>query len=214
MHLNLRQRLQSTNRRVEHVYFVETGVLSVLAVGADRRQVEVALIGREGMTGCNLIYGIDKSPCDIVVQVAGQGFAIAAEDFRKLMATAAGFASCVNRFAHGLSIQILHGGLASAHGKIDERLARWLLMVHDRIDGDEMSITHETMALMLGVRRAGVTISIQQLEAVGAIRAARGLVCILDRPKLEACSKGLYGQPELELARLFPPVPDRPPLPS
>ena len=201
--LALRQRLQSTNRRIEQVYFLESGVASVLAIGSDRRQAEVAIIGREGMTGSSLLHGIDRSHCDIAVQIEGKAHAIPTEEFRRIMAAAPSIAECMHRYAHALTIQLAHNGLASTHGKIDERLARWLLMVHDRMDGDEMSITHENIALMLGVRRAGVTIAIQQFEANGLIDAGRGVVRIVDRVGLQACANGFYGLPEAESQRLF-----------
>jgi CRP-like cAMP-binding protein len=202
--LNLRQRLQSTNRRIEQVYFFESGVASLMAIGAERRQAEVAIIGREGMTGCSLLLGVDRSHCDIVVQVEGEGHMISVEDLRQVLATAPGAVACMQRYVHALAVQTAHCGLASAHGKIEERLARWLLMVHDRMDGHAMSITHENMALMLGVRRAGVTIAIQQFEAKGLVKAERGLVRILDRAGLETCANGFYGLPEAEIERLFP----------
>ena len=202
--LNLRQRLQTTNRRIEQVCFPEAGVASLLTIGADRRQAEVAIIGREGMTGGSLILGIDRSHCDIIVQVEGRGHAISTEDYRQVLDSAPGAFGCMQRYLHALTVQSAHCGLASAHGKIDERLARWLLMVHDRMDGDAMSITHENMALMLGVRRAGVTIAIQQFETKGLVKAERGLVRIVDRLGLETCANAFYGLPEAEIKRLFP----------
>ena len=101
-----------------------------------------------------------------------------------------------------MSIQSAHTALANATAKIDERLARWLLMAHDRVDGDEIPLTHEFLALMLGVRRAGVTVALQMLEGNGLVGSSRGVVHIINRRGLARLADGLYGTPEAEAARL------------
>lgn len=105
--------------------------------------------------------------------------------------------------AYLFMVQVAHTALANAHGQLEERLARWLLMACDRSDGDEMVLTHEFLALMLGVRRAGVTTALQHLTARGLIETARGSVTIRDREGLEESAAGLYGVPEAEFERLF-----------
>src|SRR5262245_21149161 len=203
--LKFRQRLELGNRKIKSACFVECGIVSVVAVGCgDRRQAEIAVVGREGMTGLAIVLGADRSPNETFVRVEGEGHSIAADDLRKAMSESSSLAGCLLRYAHVFSVQAGHTALANAEGKIEERLARWLLMAHDRVDGDELHLTHEFLAVMLGVRRAGVTTALHQLEAEGLISTARGMVVVLDRAGLEENANGLYGVPEAEFDRLFP----------
>jgi CRP-like cAMP-binding protein len=110
---------------------------------------------------------------------------------------------CFLRYAHIFGVQSVYTALANARGSIEERLARWLLMTRDRVDGDEMLLTHEFIALMLGVRRARVTTALQAFEGRGLIETARGCVTVKDRDGLEESANGLYGPPEAEFERMF-----------
>lgn len=202
--LKFRQRLQSSNRQIKNVYFPERGIASVVAVcGSERRQAEVAIVGREGMTGLPVVHGADRSPCDVFVQADGEGQCISADNLREAMEQSASLLRCFLRFAHVFSVQAGYTALANAQGKIEERLARWLLMAQDRIEADELVLTHEFLALMLGVRRAGVTTALGHFENKGVIETARGAVTVKDRDGLEECANGLYGVPEAEFERLF-----------
>jgi CRP-like cAMP-binding protein len=202
--LKFRQRLQSANRQIKNVYFLDSGIASVVAVcGGERRQTEVAIVGREGMTGLPVVHGADRSPCDVFIQAEGAGQCISADNLREAMDQSASLLRCFLRFAHVFSVQAGYTALANAHGKIEERLARWLLMTQDRIEADELVLTHEFMALMLGVRRAGVTVALQHFEAKGVVETSRGAVTVRDRDGLEECANGLYGAPEAEFERLF-----------
>ena len=107
------------------------------------------------------------------------------------------------RYAYVFAVQAGHTALANAHGKIEERLARWLLMAHDRLEGDDLHLTHELLSTMLGVRRAGITTALHELEKLALISTVRGCVTILDRSGLEQSANGLYGVPEAEFERLF-----------
>jgi CRP-like cAMP-binding protein len=190
---------------VKNVYFPESGLGSVVGFGGgESRQAEVAVVGREGMTGLPVVLGVGRSPCDIFMQVEGTGQRVSAEDLRAVMDQSATLLRCFLRFAHVFSVQSGYTALANARGKIEERLARWLLMAHDRIESDELVLTHEFLALMLGTRRAGVTVALGHFEAKGVIETARGAVTVLDRDGLEECANGLYGVPEAEFERLFP----------
>jgi len=202
--LKFRQRLQSSNRTIRNVYFPESGIASVVAVGdGGRREAEVAVVGREGMTGLPVVLGTDRSPCDVFIQVEGDGHCIAADKLRELMDQSITLLRCLLRYAHAFSIQANYTALANARGCLTERLARWLLMARDRLDSDEMILTHEFLALMLAVRRAGVSEALQAFENRGLIETARGSVTIKDRDGLEECADGLYGPPEAEYERLF-----------
>jgi CRP-like cAMP-binding protein len=202
--LKFRQRLQSSNRETKNVYFPVSGIASVVAVsGGEQRQAEVALVGRDGMTGLPIVLGADRSPCETFIQVKGEGLCISADNLRKVIDKSVTMLKCFLRYAHVFSVQSGYTALANARGSIEERLARWLLMSRDRVDADEMLLTHEFIALMLGVRRAGVTGALQAFESKGLIATARGSVTVKDRDGLEEAANGLYGPPEAEFERLF-----------
>ena len=202
--LKLRRRLQASNRRVAALFFPENGIASMVAIGGgDRRQAEVAVIGREGMTGLPIVLGTDRSPCEIFMQVEGDGLCISAGDFRLAVKESDLIMKHFLRYSHVLAVQGSYTALANARGNLQERLARWLVMAHDRMDSDELFLTHEFLSLMLGVRRAGVTVALQLLENEGLIEANRGCVTVRDRDGLEESANGLYGVPEAEFERLF-----------
>jgi CRP-like cAMP-binding protein len=203
--LALRQRLEGPNRKVRNAYFIERGMASVIALSkGDRRQASVALVGQDGMIGLAAVLGADRSPNETLMQVEGEGQCIAAQELRRMMGESGSLASSLMRYAHAFSIQVAQTALANTQGKVEERLARWLLMAHDRIEGDNLALTHESLAVTLGVRRSGVTAALHRLAAHELISTARGSVVVLDRGGLEETANGLYGVCEAESARLFP----------
>ncbi len=201
--LQLRQRLESPNRQIGHVYFVEQGFASVVANSFGDRNIEVGLIGREGMTGLAIVMGTDRSPNETMVQGKGKGVRIAADELRQALARSAAMHTLFLRYAHVFGVQASQTALVNGRAKLEERLARWLLMAHDRIDGDEVALSHEFLAIMLGVRRAGVTVALNQLAKDGVIATQRGSISIIDRKGLEEAAHGSYGTPEAEFRRLF-----------
>jgi len=202
--LNVRQHLQSTNRPIRRVYFPESGIASVVAaVGGERRQVDMAIIGRDGMTGLAVVHGTDCSPYDIFMQVEGKGQCITAQNLRNAMRRSDSLLKCFLRYAQVFTVQAGYTALANARGNIKERLARYLLMARDRLDDHEMILTHEFLAVTLGVQRAGVTRTLQSFESEGLVETAYGSVTIKDREGLEDCANGLHGPPETEFERLF-----------
>jgi CRP-like cAMP-binding protein len=204
LELKFRQRLELANRKIEHVYFLSDGLASVVAVSRhDRRQAEIGMVGLEGMTGLAILHSAGSSPNDTFMQVGGRGYSIQADRLSALMDASPSMARSFLRFAHVFEVQTAHTALANAVGSIEERLARLLLMSHDRLITDVLKLTHEFLALKLGVRRPGVTIALQRLEARGMVAAGRGAITILERDGLEECANGLYGQPEAEFDRLF-----------
>lgn len=202
--LKFRQRLEAANRKTENAYFIEHGLASVVAISTDRRQAEVGVVGREGMTGMPLLLGVDRSPNEVFMQVEGRGQCIAADALRSSMRASTSLTGYLLRYAHAFSVQTAHTALANAQGKIEERLARWLLMAQDRMGSAELSLTHEFLAVMLGVRRPGVTMALHQLESRNLISTARGSVAVVDRDGLQHAANGFYGSPEAEYRRLFP----------
>ena len=202
--VRFRQRLQSQNRVISHVYFLLSGLGSVVAIGGgERRQCEVAIVGNEGMTGLAIIHGVDRDPCETFMQVEGLALRIEADALRALLVQSATLHGTFLRYAHVFSIQTKFTALANARGSLQERLARWLLMAQDRLDDDDLVLTHEFLALMLGVRRAGVTTAMTYFEQRGILSKSRGAVTVLDREGLQEYANGLYGVPEAEYERLF-----------
>jgi hypothetical protein len=124
-------------------------------------------------------------------------------DLQRAMAESGSLKSHFLRYLHCFTLQIEQTALANSEGKIEERLARWLLMAHDRIEGDDVAFTHELIAFMLGTRRAGVTIALSDLGAKGLMATNRKLITILDRAGLKGVAGGLYGAPEAEYKRVF-----------
>ncbi|RTL64632.1 MAG: Crp/Fnr family transcriptional regulator [Hyphomicrobiales bacterium] len=202
--LNFRQRLQGANRTITDVYFIEHGIASVIAIGGgERRQAEVTMVGDEGLAGCSIILGVERSPCEIFMQVEGVGQKISSSDFRAAILQSSSMMDLMHRYVHTFVVQGAFTALANARGTIPERLARWLLMARDRSLTDELVLTHDFLSLMLGVRRAGVTGALHDFEHRGLISTSRGLVKVLDREGLEEMADGLYGVAEAEYERCF-----------
>ncbi len=201
--LVLGEHLEKPSTAVPYVYFVETGLISVVAVSKRKRRAEVGLIGNEGVTGIGILFGLGSSPYELMVQGAGSAQRIEVKQLRETMNASASLREHLHRFAYVFFTQATHTALANAVGRLEERLARWLLMAHDRLAGDGLALTHEFLSLMLAVRRSGVTVATHLLEGKGLIRAQRGLITVLDREGLIAAANGLYGIPEDEYARVM-----------
>jgi CRP-like cAMP-binding protein len=201
--LKLRQELEKPNRRIDDVYFLDAGIASVVAVQSGAERVEVGLIGWEGMSGTSVVLGGESSPHSTYLQVAGDGQHISAGALRKAMATSTTLHGMLLKFVQVFMVQTAHTAIANARAKLDERLARWILMAHDRVRGKRLPLTHEFLALMLGVRRAGVTEALQSLSNQRLIKTARGEIVVLDRRGIERTAGDLYGVPEAEYRRLI-----------
>lgn len=201
--LPIRHVLEAPNRPIDEVMFLESGMGSIVAVVNADRQLEVGIFGREGMSGIAVILGDDRSPQESFVQIAGEGLRMRSDDLRRAMRTSPSLQRVLLRYVQSMMAQTASTAFANGHGKVEERLARWLLMSHDRMDGDELPLIHEFLALMLGVRRAGVTEALHVLEGRGAIRTGRGRIAVADRMRLEESAAGLYGVPEAEYRRLI-----------
>lgn len=191
---------------IRKVMFPTSGVGSMIALGADNRRIESGLFGREGMSGIALVIGNDRLPTQTIMQVGGAGRGIGADRLVGIMEARPSLRAHLLRFVQAMYVQASQTALSNGHSKLEERLARWLLMCHDRIQGDELALTHEFLAVMLGVRRAGVTVGTHLLEGKGLIGASRGRITILDRDGLEELAHGSYGRSEDEYLRLFGPA--------
>jgi CRP-like cAMP-binding protein len=200
--LQLRQSIEAPGAPITHVFFPESGVISVVATAGNQR-IEAGIIGREGVSGAALIQGADRSPNESYVQIEGVGHRIKAKAFRRALEQSHSLARLVLRYVHVFLLQVTHTALANGRATIEERLARWLLMAHDRQEDGDVKLTHELLALMLGVRRPGVTDALHALEGKRCIRASRGAILIEDRRALLAIAGSAYGAPEAEYARVF-----------
>jgi CRP-like cAMP-binding protein len=189
-----------------YVHFLESGLASQIAVTPENRRLEVGIYGRDGVGPTCNILGVDRAPHQIIVQVEGEGFRIAAKALLAALDQSPPFRALLMRYIQAFTVQTGYTALSNGSGVIGERLARWLLMCHDRIDGDDLAITHEFLGIMLGVRRSGVTDAIHLLEGVNIIRATRGNIRVLDREKLEETAGDSYGVPEAEYRRLIGPL--------
>lgn len=201
--LPVRRQLEKRSKPIEFVYFPDRGFASVVADGASNRSVEVGLIGREGMTGLAILMGSDRSPNDTFMQAAGSGQRIAVGKFQNAVGASNSLQKTFLQWGHTFLIQTSQTALTNARSRIEERLARWLLMAHDRLDGDLLGLTHEFLATMLGVRRPGVSVAVRLLEKRGLIQARRGGVFVVDREGLKEVCNGAYGTAEAEYSRMF-----------
>lgn len=194
--------VEKYGQRAEHMYFVESGVVSIVATNGSGRQIEIGLIGKEGITGLAVILGDDIANHSAYMQIEGHGYRVPAVTILDAIRRSTGLRDKLARFAHTLMIQTAHTALANGRANLAERLCRWILMAHDRVDGNVIPITHEFLALMLGVRRAGVTVALHELEGRRLIKAIRRQITVLDRAGIEKLANGFYGQPENEYFRL------------
>jgi CRP-like cAMP-binding protein len=198
----LKHVIQSPDAPIENAFFVESGIVSVVA-SSGGRGIEAGLVGREGMTGVALIMDDYRSPDEVFVQVPGAAQRIAAGDLRTAIAASGTLHRLLLRYARAFMVQITQTALANGRAKLEQRLARWLLMARDRLDARAMPLTHEFLALMLCVQRPGVTVALQEMEGKGLIRLKRGAVSIADGAGLKRLAGAYYGVPEREYARLI-----------
>ncbi len=196
-----RQVLESPGQPIADIYFVESGLVSVVGTTEPDHRIEVGMVGHEGMTGLCVVLGDDRSANETQVQSAGSALRIDAADLRTAMHESPHLTALLLRYVHVFLLQGSQTALANGRGRLDERLARWLLMWHDRVNSDDLVITHEFLSLLLGVRRQGITETLHTLEGVGLVRSSRSLIKIIDRDGLQNAANGFYGIPEAEYVR-------------
>jgi CRP-like cAMP-binding protein len=199
------QTIHAADGPVDAVFFVETGMVSLLVTLEGGEQVEAGLAGPEGLVGAPLIYGNSHALTDARVQLEGTALRIGAAAFRAEMERSAGLRALLLRYALAFHAQVTLTAGCNARHAIEQRLARWLLLAHDRAGADEFAMTHEFPSLMLGVRRPGVTVAAGMLQKAGLIHYARGRMAITDRQGLEAASCECYHTVRHEFARLLGP---------
>ncbi|CAO4136955.1 Crp/Fnr family transcriptional regulator [Methylorubrum extorquens] len=198
----LRQTLIESHQTISHAYFIKEGLASVIARTPEGR-IEIASVGFEGLIGTSLVLGTQSTPHNVVVQGEGTALRIATPALRAALRESEDLRGVFGRYVQSLFVQAGQTLYANAELTIEGRLARWILMIHDRLRKEEVLITHDFMALMLGVRRSSVTIAVHMLEGAHLIKAKRGRVRVLDREGLMEMAGGTYGVAETEYERLL-----------
>lgn len=191
--LTMRQELYTPIGAITAAYFPEAGMISLVSNLDDGMQAEVGIIGREGMLGTSLLSGVDTSFINAMVQISGTALRMGITEFRHELETNVPFRAILLRYNEALQAQIMQTAACNGRHELEQRLARWLLMAHDRVDREELSLTQEFMAMMLGVHRPSITVTAGILQRAGLIRYSGGRVTVLDRSSLEAASCECYG---------------------
>jgi CRP-like cAMP-binding protein len=189
-------------RPAEHVWFPHEGVISIVATDSDGGAVEVATVGREGMTGIAQVLGSDTMSSDAMVQVAGRGSRMDVAAFHAAIEASPTLRQQMLRYVLAVLTQVSQNAACNQLHPINTRCARWLLTTHDRVTGDTYVLTQEYLAMMLGVTRPSVSAAAASLQKAGLIRYSRGVITVLDRGGLEAASCECYRIIEDEFARL------------
>jgi len=196
--------LYEPGTRLRHVYFPTTSIVSLLYVMEDGASAEIAIVGNEGLLGVSLFMGGETTPSRAVVQSAGYGFRLKAQALKTEFARFGPTLHLLLRYTQALITQMAQTAVCNRHHSVDQQLCRWLLLSLDRLASNELSMTQELIANMLGVRREGVTEAAGKLQDAGLIRYSRGKITVLDRPGLEARSCECYQVVKTEMDRLLP----------
>jgi CRP-like cAMP-binding protein len=202
--LEYRRPLYDAGKPVEFVYFIETGVASLVLTMANGQAAEVGTIGNEGFVGLPVLLGGDSAPTtSVYVQVPGTGLRMRAEAFSEELERSPAMRATMLRYAHAFFNQVAQSAACATFHSLEQRCCRWILKTHDRMRSDQFLLTHEFLAMMLGVRRAGVTVSAGALRRAGLIQYTRGEVTILDRAGLERRACECYGVSKMQFDRLL-----------
>ena len=186
------QVLASHGQPIDHAFFIEQGVVSVVSEDADGENgIQVAMIGREGVVGDASFVGMRRPAfARTVVHIPGAAYRVTAADLHRVLDASPALQAACGRFVQLLVNQVIQNAAFNARRSLMERCARWLVMTHERIDGNELWITHENLSEMLGMRRSGVTVAAASLQQAGLISTGRGRVTVLDRAGLDGVANG------------------------
>jgi CRP-like cAMP-binding protein len=196
--------LYESGRTLSHVYFPTTAIVSLLYVLEDGSSAEIAVVGLEGVVGISLFMGGESTTSRAVVQSAGTGYRMRSQVIKDEFNRAGPVLHLLLRYTQALITQMAQTAVCNRHHSLDEQLCRWLLLSLDRLPGNELVMTQELIANMLGVRREGVTEAALKLQAADLIRYARGHITVLDRPGLEQRTCECYAVVKKEYDRLLP----------
>jgi len=192
-----------SGERLNYIYFPTTSVVSILYIMEDGATAEMGLVGRDGVVGIALFLGGQTTPNRAVVQIAGGAFRMSAKLLAREFARGGGFQDSLLRYTQALITQISQTAVCNRLHPVAERLSRWLLLCHDRAESDELLMTQEFIANMLGGRRESVTVAACHLQDAGLIQYARGHIRIIDRKRLEANACECYQIVKNECERLL-----------
>jgi CRP-like cAMP-binding protein len=190
---------------IQSVWFVESGFVSLVTTLDDGTQAEVGLVGREGMVGTPLVNGVETAFSEGYVQANGAALQMEATTFRRALDDEPPLRSLLLRYSEAAHAQTTQTAACNGRHGLEQRLARWLLMAHDRIDGDDLPLTQEFLALMLCVHRPSITVVARTLQRAGIIRYGRGHIAVLDRAALEATSCDCYSAVQRRFDRILAP---------
>ena len=196
--------LYESGGSMSHVYFPSTAIVSLLYVMEDGASAEIAVVGHEGVVGISLFMGGETTPSRAVVQSAGWGYRLRARSIKDEFNRSGPLMHVLLRYTQALITQMAQTAVCNRHHSLDQQLCRWLLLSLDRLSGNELVMTQELIANMLGVRREGVTEAALKLQRLGMISYARGHINVLDRPALEARVCECYSVVKKEYDRLLP----------
>jgi CRP-like cAMP-binding protein len=199
--LKLHQILDEAGETIKSGYFVNEGMISILAVQPDGKSVEVGLIGNEGFAGLPLLVGYRSSPTRMITQGDGSAYRCDADVLKQLVRQCPQLSQQLHRFSQQLAMQTTQIAACNRLHEVEERLARWILMTQDRLLSDTLPLTQEFLGQMLGTRRSSVTVSAGILQKAGLISYSRGNVTILNRKKLEAAACDCYGIVQRQLKK-------------
>jgi CRP-like cAMP-binding protein len=195
--------LYEADQQIEFVYFLETGVASLVNTMKNGDAAEVGTIGNEGMVGLPVIFGDSQAPTNVYMQVAGRGLEMKAKLFWREMQRSSSLRMAMLHYAHAFFNQVAQSAACNTFHHLERRCCRWLLMTHDRMQADQFPLTQEFLAMMLGVQRPGVTLVAGALQRAGLIRYTRGKVTILDHAGLIKRSCECYAVSKREFDRLL-----------
>jgi len=203
----LGEALYESGGRLQHVYFPTTSIVSLLYVMEDGASAEIAVVGNEGILGISLFMGGETTPSRAVVQSAGYGYRLKAQLLKQEFNRAGPVMHLLLRYTQALITQMAQTAVCNRHHSVEQQLCRWLLLSLDRLSTDELSMTQELIANMLGVRREGVTEAAGKLQRAGLIKYSRGRITVTNRPGLEKEACECYAVVKKEFDRLLTDIP-------
>ena len=203
----LGEALYESGGRLQHVYFPTTSIVSLLYVMEDGASAEIAVVGNEGILGISLFMGGETTPSRAVVQSAGHGYRLRSQLLKQEFNRTGAVMHLLLRYTQALITQMAQTAVCNRHHSVEQQLCRWLLLSLDRLDTNELTMTQELIANMLGVRREGVTEAAGNLQRDGLIKYSRGRITVIDRARLEKAVCECYGVVKKEFDRLLSEIP-------
>jgi CRP-like cAMP-binding protein len=203
----LGEALYESGGRLQHVYFPTTSIVSLLYVMEDGASAEIAVVGNEGILGISLFMGGETTPSRAIVQSAGHGYRLRSQLLKQEFNRAGPVMHLLLRYTQALITQMAQTAVCNRHHSVEQQLCRWLLLSLDRLTGNELSMTQELIANMLGVRREGVTDAAGKLQRAGLIHYSRGRITVTNRPGLEKEVCECYSVVKKEFDRLLSDIP-------